>query len=494
MAVVGSGGHIIVTGHDGRLHGTTPAELDAILARVRQSREVVVHLHGGLVDESRGLKIANRLTNTYLEAGADPVFIVWRSGLLEILEKNISEIAREQLFSSLLSRIVQFSVGKFRQTPGQRGGLSVPTDMQVDAELNKRRSAEEPYADIRVPSDLADVTEEEAMAVEDAVSSDDVLTASLTEVLAGRHPERTETTRGVTLRREVSSKSLIDPDALEEIDAGSAVPGQRGLISTAMLAKKAAGVFVKVIGRFRSETDHGLYTTVVEELLREFYLANAGGSIWSAIKGETASAFAAEDRVGCRLLSGLVAPGAIPYPRITLVGHSTGAVYIDNLLAEVARGISGGYRPWPQTARFRVALLAPANTYSAFAPTLSIADKVVDELRVFTMTDSAERSDKLVGPIYPRSLLFFVSGVLERDRSGASIVVPITGLSRYLGPRYDEVAELQGPRLFLRDRIVLSPTNSNAPVDRRATALHHGDFDDDECVLTSLQAMIRQGR
>ncbi len=29
-------------------------------------------------------------------------------------------------------------------------------------------------------------------------------------------------------------------------------------------------------------TDHGVYPTVVEELLRELYVANVGGAVWAA--------------------------------------------------------------------------------------------------------------------------------------------------------------------------------------------------------------------
>jgi hypothetical protein len=63
--------------------------------------------------------------------------------------------------------------------------------------------------------------------------------------------------------------------------------GARGLVGAIALAKKAVEVLAHVIRRFRGGTDHGVYPTVLEELLREFYLANVGGALWATIKRET---------------------------------------------------------------------------------------------------------------------------------------------------------------------------------------------------------------
>ncbi|WP_020102446.1 hypothetical protein [Mycobacterium sp. 360MFTsu5.1] len=288
--------------------------------------------------------------------------------------------------------------------------------------------------------------------------------------------------------------SLIDPAVLSEIDADTVDPDERGIVSTLLFANKLVDILAQVVTRFRRKTDHGVYPTVVEEILRAFYLGNVDGSIWAAMKDQTAAALG-EDR-GARLLFDGIAAAEddSSYPRIMLVGHSAGGVFIDNFIAELARGHTRGYRQWPESPRFRVALLAPANTYTSFASTLATADRYIEYLRMFTMPDDAEQQDRLAGAFYPRSLLYFVSGVLERDQSGGSIVAPLTGLARYLDATSKKPRSLVGTRDYLAGRVVLSPTAAGAAPGRAAAANTHGDFDDDALVLNSVQEMIREWR
>jgi hypothetical protein len=425
--------NILRTGRDGIVEGVASLQADAIMARLQSSPEVVIHLHGGLVDEARGLRKAHRLTDRYVRAGAYPIFVVWQSGLMEVLQHNLNEIAREELFNRMFKRVLQYTVGKLRQGPGERaaGALPVPNDVAINAELGSRAAGAEPYAVMRPPLDLSAVSEAERRELELAVETDPQLLDSLTEVLEARHPESaTEGSRGIVVRREASAASLIDPEVLDEIDRGRG--GERGLLSTLVLAKKCGAVLVRAVTRFRSQTDHGVYPTVMEELLREFYLANAGGAIWSAMKKETLDTFEPAEPVrGGRLLLDLLAAAfaAGAHPRITLVGHSTGAVYIDHLLTEVARGRNERYRPWPDEARFSVVFLAPACTYAHFGSALRHGQSLIQDLRMFTTDDAHERDDRLVGAIYPRSLLYLVSGILERDDNRASAVMPVVGMA-----------------------------------------------------------------
>lgn len=495
---MGDASNVILTGRNGALDGSSPAEITALVAHLRTSQEIVIHLHGGLVSKEKGIAAARRLTPVYKAVGAQPIFIVWQSGLVEVLERNLPKIMREELFGALLKRILQFAVGKLWQDDDSRaaGLLPIPKDIEVRRELSKLDSDDEPYKDLDSVPDLAEVSLEERQALEAVLASDEEVADAVANVLKARRPlaaEEEEESRGPVVIGEASSTSLIDPGALEEIYPRGVPPEERGLFSTVMLAKKGGAVLIKTINRFRAGTHHGLYTTVVEEILREFYLGNAGGSVWSAMKRDTSDAFAQPNHGGRLLLDGLAQAHSSAFPRTTVVGHSAGAVYIDNLIGELARGQSDGYRPWPSTGRLSIALLAPANTYQAFASTLSVAPQYIADLRLFTMSDAAEREDRLLGPLYPRSLLYFVSGVLERDRSGSSTVTPLTGLSRYLDAAYSKATDLQGPRAFLSDRVVLSPTDDTALRGRRARALRHGDFDDDSLVLESVQAMIANG-
>ncbi|WAJ34397.1 hypothetical protein OUO20_05535 [Arthrobacter sp. FX8] len=259
-----------------------------------------------------------------------------------------------------------------------------------------------------------------------------------------------------------------------------------------VVARKAAAVFARVIRRFLISDDHGVYPTVVEEILREFYVANAGAAVWTAMKNETSDTFVGTGRGGRLLVDGIAeALTGNAQVDITLVGHSTGAVYIDNLLSELVKGRAEGYRIWPDDQKIRVILLAPAATYERFTAGVENYENLISEMRVITMTDESEQADQLLGPAYPRSLLYFVSGVVERDRDGKSGVMPLIGMARYRASSYSNRTDLAAGRKFLTDeRVILSPSPLDAPLGRRAGALSHGAFDDDPLVLESIAYLL----
>lgn len=478
--------HVIHTRGDGLLSaGTTQAQVAAVARAAAGADRVVIHFHGGLVSTKRGLATAERLTPVYQQAGAYPVFFVWSSGLVETVTGNLGEILAEDLCQRLLRWVLRFTVGKLGQTGAQRavGVLTLPYEMEVNAELQRRGHGEEPYAGQRTRPDVQPVDDVERDQLEQAVGEDADLASELEAVLASRHPETVATgARGVPVKRRASERTLLSPDALDEIDPGLPA-GQRGIVSTALLAKKLAGVFTAVVKRFRAGTDHGVYPTVVEELLRELYVANVGAAVWAAMKKDTLDTFATEGepRGGALFLDEFRKAGK--RPEVTLVGHSTGAVFIDNFLDAIADD------PFEIA---NIALLAPACTFEHLARALK-HQELVGRFRLFTMADGAERADHLVPGLYPRSLLYLVSGLLERDADGASAQVPVAGLQRYYDKRFaglDGVQAVQDYLAAAADRLVLSPSSPEATVGFQAHALHHGDFDEDGDVLASIARLV----
>ncbi len=129
------------TSRDDLKHLFTSFANDADHARL------VVHFHGGLVDEKAGMATAERLLPVYRSASSYPVFFVWESGLLEVLSHNLIEISREKIFQLLMKNLLQFAVGKLKQSTGGRGGLvELPYESEVKKELDKLELAEAPYA------------------------------------------------------------------------------------------------------------------------------------------------------------------------------------------------------------------------------------------------------------------------------------------------------------------------------------------------------------
>jgi hypothetical protein len=139
--------------------------------------------------------------------------------------------------------------------------------------------------------------------------------------------------------------------------------------------------------------------------------------------------------------------------------------------------------------------LAPACTSEHFANVLNGHDKLIDRFRMFTMDDAHESADRVLGAVYPRSLLFLVSGLLEVD-GGESRCVPLAGLARYLsGPEHAK-EYVRAVRQFIsadgQHRLVTSPSPADAPVGMRAGAVSHGAFDNDGLVHESLRHMISE--
>jgi len=492
-------GHLITTGADGVLQ--TPAEeVDAMIEAMCAAPRAVLHFHGGLVSEETGLKAAQGLLPTYQQAGAYPIFFIWRSGLIEILQGNLREIADERAFQTLSQWVLKFAVGKLREAVGAKGAaLSTPSDRDVFMEMDKARDGGEPYADVEPPPELGELTPEQEAEVEQRMRADPELQAIGAEIADSALPEEVrQASKGVTVTSRLSDKTLMSPEVVRELQQEAAVPeGGKGLLTSAALARKGAKVLGRVISRFRDRTDHGLYPTVVEEVLAEFYLANAGAAVWGMMKKETLDTFEPGDgspRGGSYFLERLgrcLSAGS--RPSVTLVGHSTGAVFINNLLGTVSRMREDPASALPADFRFRnIAFLAPACTFGDFAPVLGRHEELWDDLRLFAMTDEAERKDALVRVLYPRSLLYFVSGVCETDGEGRRQAgKPLVGMRRFFADkdRKDLPDDVRAVLEYMTpERSVWSPVDGGPGLS--ASAVRHGDFDDDPKVRESLRAMI----
>jgi hypothetical protein len=109
---------------------------------------------------------------------------------------------------------------------------------------------------------------------------------------------------------------------------------------------------------------------------------------------------------------------------------------------------------------------------------------------MFTMHDDYESKDVLVPGLYTRSLVYFVSGVLEDEDPK-----PIAGLERWLrADAPDPKNNLAAARAFMnqagKNRLVLSRTGDAAHKGLQCLAISHGDFDNEPQTLASLQFLL----
>jgi hypothetical protein len=196
------------------------------------------------------------------------------------------------------------------------------------------------------------------------------------------------------------------------------------------------------------------------------------------------------------------------------------AVYIGNFLhhADIALRAQGD-----ATTMFDIILMAPASTMEFYASNFVSR---VRGIRIFQMNDATEQQDHLmskdVGPtdpsilgrVYPRSLLYLVSGICEyfegQGGSGRHAFdgddMPILGMDRFYDqpavfPQGDypnvvqtasqfTVAPPPAPTKFVR---VLSPTPTTPNDGYRSTAEKHGNFPGDGPTMDSVRVCFQQG-
>lgn len=415
---------MIETGGDGRLADpTTAAQVAKLAADAVAHGHLVIHLHGGLVNSGHGRATAAALVPLYRAKGGFPVAMVWHTGPGEVVCGNLREIAKEDVFQRLLKLVLRYVVGRLTSAGGAKSGAGFdpPSDLEVKAELDAA-PVHEPFG--RVAGRPARLTADEVQEFEAAVRKDPDLNDAVDHLVKGD-----AAAKGVGGFAGPVVMTRMDPRVLADLGGGDAEPGGRGIVAALALVRHTAAVLVRVIGRFSAGRDHGVLATCVEEIAREFYLASAGGAFWGAIKKDADDAFeavAGQERGGRLLVDALarkVDAGGLP-PRITVVGHSAGAIYACRLLRELA------------LRELRVTdlvLVAAAVRYSLAGDTLEALGPLRPKrLHFVGLTEACESGYWEVPGFYPRSLLYMVSGAAERDPAGESLAdEPLVGMARF---------------------------------------------------------------
>jgi hypothetical protein len=271
---------------------------------------------------------------------------------------------------------------------------------------------------------------------------------------------------------------------------------------------KAGQILWRVIDRFRCGRDHGLYTTVVEEVLREFYIANVGSTIWGMMKKDTEDTFSNFGQQPTRggwffvqELGKVMKDGH--RPEVSIVAHSAGAIYASNLLAHLAWAHAEQNHPLPDDFRLKnLIFLAPACNFTLFDRALISHRQtpLFDHFRMFSLSDKLEAAYWEVPGVYPRSLLYFVSGVVERENGKSTQDLPLVGMQRYF-----ELTDIyQQPEVErMRHLLALAPdkrsevwSESNGGEGLWSDAVKHGAFDSTEernTTIKSIQHIPKSG-
>ncbi len=481
---------------DGKLVADTPRDhVAGLVSNALEKNTLAVHFHGGLVKYSTGVETANNLCGEYAAGDAFPAFFIWESGLLETLKNNLDEIRSEDFFRMLWKVLLKVVFRKIAKTEGARAALTLSDDIDTESltdSIDRAILADDASTleTFEIGDDIGELSELEIMTIERELELDFNLNEEIERITASLlSPDAVEKERrakGPRVRG--STRTLIDPDALERFVTRPS-PGEKGVVETALVLKAIAGLAVRVVSRFVEKRDHGLHATIVEEILRELYLSNAGKAVWDLMKQDTADAFGDNPDIhgGTAFLTELArqsTPGN--RPRIVLIGHSTGAIYIAELLDKAAEILPDQH--------FELVFLAPASTFEKISRTVEKHNDRIDRFRMFTMLDENEKKDCLVPVLYPHSLLYFISGVLEDGYD-----VPIVGMKRFYDRKHFPDGAFPGvkpAREFVSGEEkgeVLSITPKNAPPGMRSASAKHGDFDNETETVASIVHLLREG-
>jgi hypothetical protein len=490
--------YIIETGKDGVLDENTPrSHVEDVCQRAVQSgKPVVLHLHGGLVSRKSAYGIVNHLQPLYVAEGFFPIFIVWRTGLLDAV-KNAEELVHRPLFQRLLVGLLKHLVARYGGPSGKSlGPGNEPDDAQIEEQLAKRQVGEVPYKDVTPQPDNEEMSDKERDALLKSVTSDEELRKAWE--LEVEAPEAVPGGKGLGMDDDVRN------EAMHEFEK----PQGKAILSGALLARHAVAITARVIKRFFNHRDHGLHTTIVEEILRELYLDKIGTEVWQFMKQDSADTFDREghtpERGGwllMRLMGEVVkqrqAAGQ-SLPIVSIVGHSAGCIYAGNLLSYLYQARLATTSPWngiPFQLN-KLVFLAPAATCKMLAAVLMKHDAapLFQTFRMYSLADTDEKGYYEIAVLYPGSLLYIISGLLESEDDEGTGDMPLVGMQRYARPT-DPFTELEVIKVwqFLKSKpkqLVWSGENGGPGLN--CDSKTHGAFDDSPKTVNSFLHFLKE--
>lgn len=445
---------------------TFQADIDAIFQGIT-TKKMVIHFHGGLVPKESGKETAERMMNNFLGSNSHVVSFVWETGLMEIIKSNLTELNQTELFNKLIEIVTKKVGDKLGLDAVGAKGINEMDYEEVKQELKKTKPLVkyEPTAIKKAKK----INESKLPKIQDDIEDE----------LADEFPINSDLV--TVLEKEAPKTALFD----QQFSIKKNQEGQKGIISLAVL-KELASIVIKVIKRYMNHTQHDLYPTIVEEVLRAFYIADFGKWAWEQMK-EIAhkgmwepndGILPKKQHVGTYFMMKLnehIAKN--PDFKVDLIGHSAGSIAVCHL-----------FRNFPNFKVRNVILLAPACTSQLFYDEILTKPNRYQNLTMFTMDDEGEKNDQLLKFVYTHSLLYLVSGLLEKETD-----TPILGMQRFLNKKetfenqivFNEIA-----KFFNKSNLIVPKTENTAPNGFQCNSISHGDFDNDELTLASLKHII----
>ena len=438
---------------DGRFSGaTTAGDLAKAFDNFREqgpSGHLCVFFHGGLVSQADGLNTAASLIKGYTDSGAYPFFFIWNSGLLTTIRELLQPHHDNPAFVRAANHAVKYVSAK------------IAAELDTDRSLELHRKATR--ARKAGPLSLEEL-----------------------EQYAERFDRAWARHTGVQLS---CSSGELDRFAKWLTSLEKSAPARRRLFRVKKW-KGSKNPLARIIHRFNTGHAHGLYTTVIEELfiaaqVNEF----VGEKIWGEMKKFIDDSFAADSMAGGTAFLNHLCEiwRKTPGLRVTLIGHSAGAIYVQRFIEALDARL-----PASSTHQVEVVLLAAAMTFERMNAGVASLRKRVSALRVFGLSDKTEGSYWEVPGVYNKSLLYIVSSLCESDPDADQ---PLVGMQRYwagkppyLAPDISAITTLIEPV-----RAVWAPTASDAKPGYQSHAKKHGCVPEDPDTNRSVCFTLRNG-
>lgn len=454
--------------------------VDALLARLAAADQprLVLFVHGGLVSRKNGEagaeEFARKITDLVAE-GWEVAAPIWQSGLSETIRQQWQELEQEPRFLGITSHAEKWAERREAML-SEGAALTALSDAWL---INPALLAiMETAATVEEQMLMIDSLPDEVL-LEDELAQDILADEELVALLEAGQP-------------------LMDAEVVAQCRAAqmlrpAGADKATGLWAAAVIAAKTARAVRRVIARMRGGRGHGIKSTIVEEILRAFYVAQIGASIWGEMKDNARRHFEG-DNAGAYLLAGLseIARGGKEV-QLLAIGHSAGSVFCGQLALATKLA--------PANLKVGHILLAPAIALAEAADTY--ARGRYEGLRVFTMGDDRERMNALddkppFNSFYAGSLLYLISGVLEDGGDYAD--APLLGLQRHLEPGYaptrrerEALQQLGGVLAPLPVPVVYAPSPDGAPEGQQTNSRQHGGYWWEEQTVESIKAIAREG-
>lgn len=501
----------------GRLTSSGTAALDRVIDALTEAPEkkILLHVHGGLVSAESAERTAdlfdqplspsNRVSYVPLEeAGWIVAHPIWHSGFVETVKEDWARIVKNILIGmgrDIVMRWLRRKVGLSSEKLACPGTVILLGDLpdygnqdvaiapidEIEARLTPREVA------------LTEEIEEPGPGDElyDLLASDPDLEKEAERIV--RAIERSAKAPAELQPNDAAAFQLLadlDRELVETIKAQAEISAFAPYDTVAPLWFAFAKAGYRSLKRFRRRRDHGIPCTLVEELSRTVYADLIGSEIWGSMKTHAEDHFA-RDGAFTKLFDSIAEIAAGGHRvRVLVACHSAGSIMACRLVEAAAT--------LPPGVTIDLVFEAPAVRIERFAETLKSSARSMDNIRIFTMDDTHERADALngtiFGRIYPRSLLYLISGALESTRGDRQSDATLLGLQRHLAlldAKWLNQSERDARDVVARiltaspSRVVYSPNANGGGLG--STAREHGGFSVDPATVESVRHIALEG-